>query len=75
MWLYFCETSKNFNILGGLIMEFDFYWEQFEKTGNISDYLNYTACTSEDEFIYTPKDQKDNSNVHGEKERDYSNFS
>lgn len=56
-------------------MEFDFYWEQFEKTGNISDYLNYTACTSEDEFIYSPKDPKDNSNVHGEKERDYSNFS
>ncbi len=24
------------------------YWESFEKTGSISDYLNYTACTAED---------------------------
>lgn len=24
------------------------YWEKFEKTGSISDYLNYTACTVED---------------------------
>lgn len=24
------------------------YWERFEKTGNILDYLNYTACTAEE---------------------------
>ncbi len=24
------------------------YWERFAKTGNIFDYLNYTACTAED---------------------------
>lgn len=24
------------------------YWERFEKTGKINDYLNYIACTSED---------------------------
>lgn len=23
------------------------YWSEFEKSGNISDYLNYVACTSE----------------------------
>ncbi len=23
------------------------YWKRFEKTGNISDYLNYIACTDE----------------------------
>lgn len=25
------------------------YWERFEQTGAIIDYLNYTACTSESE--------------------------
>lgn len=25
-------------------------WKLFEKTGNICDYLNYTACTSENYF-------------------------
>lgn len=24
------------------------YWEKFAKTGNILDYLNYTACTAEE---------------------------
>jgi hypothetical protein len=24
------------------------YWERFEKTGKINDYLNYLACTSEE---------------------------
>lgn len=23
-------------------------WKQFEKTGSISDYLNFVACTKED---------------------------
>lgn len=23
------------------------YWDKFSKTGNIFDYLNYTACTLE----------------------------
>ena len=25
------------------------YWKRFEKTGDIRDYLNYTACTKENE--------------------------
>lgn len=28
-------------------MKKDNYWSEFEKSGNISDYLNYVACTSE----------------------------
>ena len=24
------------------------YWEKFTKTGDILDYLNYTACTAEE---------------------------
>ena len=24
------------------------YWKRFEKTGDIRDYLNYTACTREE---------------------------
>lgn len=24
------------------------YWKRFEKTGDVRDYLNYTACTRED---------------------------
>lgn len=28
-------------------MKDEYYWNQFEKTGNIKDYLNY-ACTSEE---------------------------
>lgn len=27
------------------------YWEKFIQTGNIFDYLNYTACTREDSYI------------------------
>lgn len=26
----------------------DDFWEQFERTGRILDYLNYTACANED---------------------------
>lgn len=26
------------------------YWKRFVKTGNIYDYLNYTACTREDRY-------------------------
>ena len=29
-------------------MNNSFYWKEFEKTGNITDYLSYTACTSEE---------------------------
>lgn len=28
-------------------MEDKLYWETFTKTGNVMDYLNYTACTRE----------------------------
>lgn len=27
------------------------YWERFERTGNIKDYLNYIACTSEESMV------------------------
>ena len=27
------------------------YWKLFEQTGDIRDYLNYTACTSEREHV------------------------
>lgn len=27
------------------------YWKLFEQTGDIQDYLNYTACTSEVEQV------------------------
>lgn len=27
------------------------YWNIFEQTGDIRDYLNYTACTSEGEHV------------------------
>ena len=27
------------------------YWKLFEQTGDIRDYLNYTACTSEHEEV------------------------
>jgi len=33
---------------GGSSMRNKNYWERFEKTGNILDYLNYTACTAEE---------------------------
>ncbi|BCN32312.1 hypothetical protein [Anaeromicropila herbilytica] len=56
-------------------MDYDFYWQQFEKTGNISDYLNYTACTSEDEFVYQSNNPKDKKIVHGEEESIVSSFS
>lgn len=29
-------------------MENSYFWEKFQQTGNITDYLNYTACTSEE---------------------------
>lgn len=34
-------------VLGGIMMKAQEYWKQFELTGDIRDYLNYTACTSE----------------------------
>lgn len=30
------------------------FWKIFEKTGEIRDYLNYTACTSEGEQMEQP---------------------
>lgn len=30
-------------------MNNELFWEQFKKTGYISDYLNYTACTTEEQ--------------------------
>ncbi len=28
-------------------MENSYFWERFEHSGNIADYLKYTACTKE----------------------------
>lgn len=44
------------------------YWEKFIKTGNIYDYLNYTACTREDSY-----GQMANSTKEGEPRSDYYN--
>lgn len=43
------------------------YWNQFVKTGNIYDYLTYTACTREDKY----QGQQDEDKVKvGERESD-----
>lgn len=38
---------------GAHFMKNDEYWKQFEKTGDVLDYLNYTACTCEETMLYT----------------------
>ncbi len=35
------------------------YWERFAKTGNIMDYLNYTACTVEELNQLLPIENKE----------------
>jgi hypothetical protein len=35
------------------------YWERFEKSGSISDYLNYIACTAEDCARHIANDNKE----------------
>ncbi len=37
-------------------------WERFEKTGNILDYLNYTACTVEELNQLLSIDNKEGGN-------------
>lgn len=32
------------------------FWKRFEESGNILDYLNYTACTNEESQIRTLKE-------------------
>ncbi len=39
-------------------MDNSYLWKQFEASGNITDYLKYTACTSEDEGQYKTKEGK-----------------
>lgn len=34
------------------MMKYLDYWEKFLKTGNVYDYLNYTACSLEDSTGY-----------------------
>lgn len=34
-------------------------WNIFEKTGNIEAYLNYTACTKEEEIQNSYKDNRE----------------
>jgi hypothetical protein len=38
------------------------YWEKFEKTGNILDYLSYTACTVEELNQLLSIDNKEGGN-------------
>lgn len=33
------------------------YWKRFEKTGDVRDYLNYTACTRE---MFLEDEERDN---------------
>lgn len=37
-------------------MENSYYWERFKQTGNITDYLQYTACTDEESQSYHKKE-------------------
>lgn len=40
------------------------YWEQFSQTGDIGDYLNYTACAKEDQEEYlTLTEQRNDKEV------------
>lgn len=53
-------------------------WKQFEKTGNIFDYLNYTACTCESSMngqtkLYNENKEGDN-NIRHNCNRDNSVF-
>lgn len=34
-------------------------WEKFTRTGSISDYLNYTACTIENLTGYTAREKEE----------------
>lgn len=43
-------------------------WKQFEVTGDITDYLKYTACTEEDRRAYTTKEGERGGNT------DYGNW-
>ena len=43
------------------------FWKRFEQTGDVKDYLNYTACTSERE-LDTKKEIRDDR--HGYSNRD-----
>jgi hypothetical protein len=40
-------------------MKLEDYWERFAKTGNVYDYLNYIACTSEDSTQQSVKEYKE----------------
>lgn len=50
------------------------YWKQFEQTGDIRDYLNYTACTSErDQVLQEAKNQEEVTQKR-EKETEHDRF-
>lgn len=42
------------------------YWKRFEKTGDVRDYLNYTACTRET----FPEDEVKDDDWNNHRERD-----
>ena len=50
-------------------MDNSYLWKQFETSGNINDYLKYTACTSEEDKQPTSKEGK-----RGGSTSDYSNW-
>ncbi|MDO5291937.1 MAG: hypothetical protein Q4F05_04220 [bacterium] len=43
-------------------------WKQFETSGEITDYLKYTACTRESDSSYTTKEGERGGNT------DYGNW-
>ncbi len=46
------------------------YWDKFVKTGNVYDYLNYTACTRQDEDGQMSKSKSEGEPRSGENNSD-----
>lgn len=44
-------------------MNHEEYWERFTKTGNVYDYLSYTACTIEQSIGYEIETHKEGGNT------------
>lgn len=50
------------------MMESKEFWKKFEKTGDIRDYLNFTACTSESEQVEQQTESQYDTSLVQEKE-------
>lgn len=42
------------------------YWEKFVKSGNVYDYLNYTACTRQDQYGQMTNSIKEGEPISGD---------